>query len=288
LYILDADGQPVPIGLPGELYIAGAGVTAGYHDRPEMTAERFVPDPFGTGGGLMYRTGDRCRYRNDGTVDFLGRTDTQTKIRGYRIELGEVEHELSNLDGVLAAVAAVRDDIGAESAIVGYVVESSPGLFDVDVALAALRQHLPEHMIPSRILTVSDFPMTPNGKVDRGRLPAPSAKSHRVAASVAPSSGTEQLIADVWTSVLDVDGVGADENFFDIGGHSLLAVQVNARLAEALGRELSLIDFFRYPTVRTLAAHLAADGATPEVAAVEVGASRADARRAARRRGRQF
>jgi acyl carrier protein len=286
LYILDSDGHPVAIGLPGELYIAGDGVAAGYLDRPELTAERFISDPFAAAGGLMYRTGDRCRYRTDGALEFLGRTDTQTKIRGYRIELGEVEHELSNLDGVLAAVASVRDDIGEEPAIVGYVVEASPASFDADVALAALRNRLPEHMVPSRILTVLDFPMTPNGKVDRNRLPAPPTKAHRATATVAPRAGTEQLIAEVWTSVLDLDSVGADENFFDIGGHSLLAVQVNARLAEALGRELSLIDFFRYPTVRTLAAHLGADGDAQEVAAVEVGASRADARRAARRRGR--
>lgn len=253
VYVLDAAGAPQPIGAPGELFIAGHGVTAGYWQRPELTAERFVPDPFG--GRLMYRTGDLVRWRADGRLDFLGRTDHQVKIRGQRIELGEIEAALAVQPGVTGAVVMPRK-IGAGEQLVGYITTSAP------VQEAALKQalsaRLAEVMVPSHIVTLDAFPLTPNKKIDRKALPDP--KPARVAApttATPPKGGAQGKIAAIWGQILGLDGIGAQDNFFVLGGHSLLAVQAHRDIRTALEvPKLSITDIFRFPTLAGLAAHI--------------------------------
>ncbi|MEZ4694959.1 MAG: LLM class flavin-dependent oxidoreductase [Rhodothermales bacterium] len=290
VYVLGRDGSPVPTGVTGELFIGGDGVTAGYLNRSDLTDERFVPDPFSPRGGRMYRTGDLCRFTEDGLLQFLGRNDHQVKVRGYRIELDEIEKALRQLDSV-AETAVVVERRTTDPVIVAYVVETADGSFEQSAARQRLDRQLPPYMVPSQFVVLASFPRTPNGKLDRNALAKQTPKSRtteaKPAATVAPESDLETTIAGVWKDVLEADSVGVTDNFFDIGGHSLLAVQVNARLSEVLGQTLSLIDLFRYPTIRTFAAHLAGNGESEENSAVARGSSRAEARRAAmNRRGR--
>jgi amino acid adenylation domain-containing protein len=248
-YVVDRALQPVPVGVPGELWIAGDGVARGYLERPELTAERFAPDPFAAEpGSRLYRTGDLVRYRLGGALEFLGRIDHQVKIRGYRIELGEIEAALLRHPAVKEAVAAVRDD-GGEKRLVAHLVadgESAPG---------ALREHLklllPDYMVPAAFVTLESFPLTPSGKVDRKALPAPEITS-TPSTYLAPSGPVEELVAAIWAEVLRVERIGVEDNFFDLGGHSLLATQVMSRLRAALGVELPLQRLFETPTVRAL------------------------------------
>ncbi|MBN2629187.1 MAG: LLM class flavin-dependent oxidoreductase [Rhodobacteraceae bacterium] len=296
MYVLDGAMQPVPVGTPGELWIGGDGVTRGYWQREDLTAERFVPDPFVTPdratpwGARMYRTGDLVRRRADGRLDFLGRTDHQVKLRGYRIELGEIEAVLEAQPGVRQAVVMAREDSPGDLRLVAYVTGTAheAGL------RAELALVLPEHMIPAHFVALESFPLTPNRKVDRKALPAPSARAVETAAFVAPASDVEATIAAVWQKVLGVAKVGAKDNFFAIGGHSLLAVQAHRELREALGAsKLMITDIFRFPTLSALAAHL--DGGAKPVDAAPTASSlatqadaRADAmaRRRAMRSGR--
>ncbi|SIR86494.1 non-ribosomal peptide synthase domain TIGR01720/amino acid adenylation domain-containing protein [Aquipseudomonas alcaligenes] len=266
LHILDAQLNPVPQGVPGELYIAGIGLARGYHHRPELTAERFLPDPFSSEGGRMYRTGDLVRWRADGAIDYLGRIDHQVKIRGFRVELGEIEAQLGAQPGVAEAVVVARDSqIGKQ--LVGYLV-ADPLPVDETAWLAgikaALKSELPEHMVPSILMRLERMPLSPNGKLERRALPEPvwQARVYR-----APQSEREVALAAIWQEVLEVAQVGLDDNFFELGGHSLLATQAVALLRQRLGLELPLRAFFEAENLAALAANL--DGQAPAAAEEE-------------------
>jgi amino acid adenylation domain-containing protein len=253
VYVLDAEGQPTPIGVPGELYIGGDGVARGYLDRPELTAERFLPDPFAARpGARMYRTGDLARWLSDGTLECLGRVDHQVKIRGYRIELGEVESQLAKHPQIAQVAVVARPDASGEQRLVAYVVgESIPEPASLRRFLAA---KLPEYMIPSVFVPLAQLPLTPNGKIDRKALPAPESQMTVSSADfAAPKAGTESKVAEIWQEVLRIERAGRNDNFFDLGGHSLLVVQVQNRLQKAFQRKFMLIDLFKYPTVASLA-----------------------------------
>jgi acyl-coenzyme A synthetase/AMP-(fatty) acid ligase/acyl carrier protein len=254
-WVLDARLNPLPVGVPGELYLGGQGLSRGYLGRPELTAERYVPDPFASRpGARLYRTGDLTRYRTDGSLEYLGRIDHQVKVRGFRIELGEVEAALNRLPGVETAVVMARED-GGEQRLVAYLV-GAPGEEMTTAGLRqSLRQRLPEHMVPTAFVVLKSLPLTPNGKVDRRALPAPGASPQTGRPEiVAPRTPLEAQVAEIWTAVLNVDEVGIHDTFWDLGGHSLLATRVLARLYEALGVELPLQTLFEHPTLVELAA----------------------------------
>ncbi|WP_164018210.1 non-ribosomal peptide synthetase, partial [Pyxidicoccus trucidator] len=257
-YVLDAQLRPTPVGVPGELYLAGEGVARGYLGRPELTAERFVPDPFSTEPGLrLYRTGDKARWRQDGTLEYLGRLDFQVKVRGYRIELGEVESALRTHPAVKDAVVLAREDVPGDKRLVAYV---APTEVDTASLRSHLRQHLPEYMVPVAFVPLSTLPLTANGKVDRRALPAPQAIDTPTAAHVAPRDALELVLARTWEQVLGIQPVGVRANFFELGGHSLLAVRLMAAMREATGRQLPLAALFQAPTVEQLATLLRAGG----------------------------
>ncbi|MGW6849488.1 amino acid adenylation domain-containing protein [Streptomyces virginiae] len=253
LYVLDPRGRPVPVGVAGELFLAGAGLARGYLRRPALTAERFPLDPFGPPGSRMYRTGDLARHRADGSVEYLGRTDDQVKIHGFRIELGEIETALGRLDGVGRAAVVVREDVPGERRLVGYVVPEAGAdpAPDTEPMRAELARSLPEYMVPV-LVVVDGLPVTPNGKLDRRALPAPAAAA---AATVyePPAGETEELVAMVWASVLDAPRIGRHDDFFALGGHSLSATRVAARLRQSLGLDLPLHTLFEQRTVAALA-----------------------------------
>ena len=261
-YVLDANGEPVPIGVAGELYIGGAGVAKGYLKRPELTAERFVRDRFADRpDASLYRTGDIARYRADGTIEFLGRVDHQVKIRGFRIELGEIESVLTSHPAIAQAVVTGREDRPGERYLAAYVRSVGAPAPAGPELRAFLKERLPDYMVPSTFTELEAFPLTPNGKVDRLRLPEPDGRRGSSRGSlVAPRSELEHTIAQVWRDVLRLDEVGVDDNFFDLGGHSLLLVRVQARLRETLAQEVPIVGMFQYPTIRTMAAHLAGAG----------------------------
>jgi aryl carrier-like protein len=275
----------VGIGVPGELCIGGPGLARGYLRRPELTAERFVPDPFGTArGGRLYRTGDLVRHRPDGDLEFLGRTDHQVKIRGYRIELGEVEAVLAAHPGVAQAVALVRQE-GGERRLVAYVVATG-----AEVEMADLREHarrsLPEPMVPAAFVTLASLPLSPTGKVDRGALAARPVERPAAAAYRPPGDGIERQIAEIWQEVLGLERVGVEDNFFDLGGHSLALVQVQRKIRSRFARDVSVVDLFRTPTIAALTRFVAAPeaGAAASAQAVDAGDERAQRRRALRDR----
>jgi amino acid adenylation domain-containing protein len=255
LYVLDQRMQPVPWGVGGELYIGGAGLARGYLHRPGLTADRFVPDPFGNEpGGRLYRTGDRVRWRADGGLEYLGRVDHQVKIRGYRVEPAEVEATLLRHPDITAAVVVPHPDASGETSLVGYVVASTPPPPDQ----AALRQFaasvLPAYMVPSVFVLLDELPLTLNGKVNRAALPAPGAS--RVPLNghhVRPRNPAEETIAGIWEETLGVRDLGVHENFFDLGGHSLLATQVISRVRRAFGFEIPLRTLFEAPTIARMA-----------------------------------
>jgi acyl-CoA synthetase (AMP-forming)/AMP-acid ligase II len=265
VYVLDPAGQPVPQGVPGELYIGGAGVARGYLGRPELTAERFVTDRFGGQGGRLYRTGDLVRWRDDGILEFLGRIDHQVKIRGHRIELGEIEAALGEYPGVREAVVIPREDVPGDVRLVAYLVATDPDAEPSSRELKEyLREHLPEAMVPSHFIVLERFPQTPNKKIDRKALPAPMDATPRTKTGEgggAPASELEAKVLAVWQEVLQLPEIDIDDNFFDLGGHSLLAVKVHRRLNETLERSLAITDLFRFPTVKSLAEYLS-DGGT--------------------------
>ena len=261
IHLLDARLNPVAPGVAGELYIAGVQVGRGYLGRRGLTAERFVPDPFSaTPGARMYRTGDLARWLADGSVDYLGRADHQVKIRGFRIELGEIEAVLAAHPGVREAVVVARTDAPGDTRLVAYLTAAGDSAPDA----AALREHLragmPEYMVPTAFVNMDALPLSPNGKVDRKALPAPEAKRDEAVAFVAPRDETERAIAAIWREALGVEQVGVDDNFFDLGGHSLLLVQVHGRIREALGAQITVVELFQHPTVGALAARLARGG----------------------------
>ena len=276
-YVLDGHQRPVPVGLPGELYIGGAGVVRGYHDRPDLTNERFLQDPFAGGAARMYRTGDLARYRADGTLKFLGRLDHQVKIRGYRIELGEIETYLNGHPRVSNGVVVAREDAPDDQRLVAYFVPEGtspePGnLRD------HLRRKLPKYMVPNHFIELKALPLTPNGKIDRQMLPAPTdVDSKETVKYLVPRNDLENYIAKLWQETLGIDRVGVEDNFFDIGGHSLLVLRVHRQMQDAVERPVALTDLFRFPTVRSLAKFLSQED--DALAASQQGAERGKKRR---------
>jgi hypothetical protein len=287
MYVLDGGFSPVPVGVPGELFIAGDGVVRGYLNRPELTAERFVRDPHAARqGARMYRTGDVARFRDDGAIEFLGRSDHQVKIRGYRIELGEIETALNQQPSVREGVVVAREDTPGDQRLVAYLVPEGKEASSADLR-DALRAKLPEYMVPAHFVVLDRLPLTPNGKIDRKALPAPDAVAPRAEAQyVAPESDLEQAIVDAWRETLGVQKVGVRDNFFDLGGHSLLVVRLHRRLQPVVPRPLSITDLYRFPTIASLAEHLTAE---PGGSGVDRSEDRAKLRlemRNRRRRGR--
>ncbi|MFP5287447.1 MAG: phosphopantetheine-binding protein, partial [Thermoanaerobaculia bacterium] len=251
LRVLDADLRPQPVGVPGEIHVGDAGLAAGYLGRPELTAERFVPDPFGPSGapgGRLYRSGDLARYLPDGDLEYLGRIDHQVKIRGFRIELGEIEAALAGQPGVREAVVLAREDAPGDRRLVAYLVGEAPAV-ELRERLAAL---LPDYMIPSAFVTLPALPLTGNGKVDRRALPAPEAGRDLDDPYAAPETPEEERLAGIWAEVLGVERVGVHDDFFRLGGHSLLAVQILARVRRELQVDLPLRSLFQAPTVAGL------------------------------------
>ncbi|MFL5381523.1 MAG: amino acid adenylation domain-containing protein, partial [Longimicrobiaceae bacterium] len=249
VYLLDARGEPVPVGVAGELYVGGAGVARGYLGRPELTAERFVPDAFGAEpGARLYRTGDLGRWLADGTIEFLGRVDTQVKVRGYRIEPGEIEARLLEREGVSEAVVVAREDEAGTRRLVAYVV----GDVEAGVLREHLRRELPDYMVPAAFVPLERLPLTPSGKLDRRALPAPELASAEER-YVAPRTPVEEVLAEIWAEMLRLERVGVEESFFELGGHSLLATRVVSRVRELFGVELPLRALFEGPTVAELA-----------------------------------
>ncbi len=256
--VLDRERRPAPIGIPGEIWIGGDGVARGYHRRPELTAERFVPDPFDPAGGRLYRTGDLGRRRADGAIEFLGRVDEQLKIRGFRVEPGEIEVALGGHPDVRECAVVARSDPRGERRLVAYV---GSGVVPLPVARLSefLRATLPEYMIPSAFVVLERFPLTPNGKVDRAALPDPGATGDRtLAPRVAPRTALELQVAQVWSEVLHVADPGIDDDFFESGGHSLLATQLLARLRSRCACRLTLRALYDHASIRGLAEWIAA------------------------------
>ncbi|HEY0738300.1 MAG TPA: amino acid adenylation domain-containing protein, partial [Herpetosiphonaceae bacterium] len=313
IYILDQQLHPAPVGVPGEVYVGGAGLARGYFNAPAQTAERFIPDPFAAEyGARLYRTGDRARWLPNGEVEFLGRLDHQVKIRGFRIELGEIETLLSGHPLVREAVVIAREDAPGDTRLVAYVVgeqknqgtkeqssttdSPSPIAIGEVVAKAGgegltstlrayLQEQLPSHMIPAAFVVLPALPLTPNGKVDLRALPVPIADRPETGADyLAPRSGVERQIAAIWQEALKLERVGIHDNFFDLGGHSLLLVQVHNQL-RATYSHLQLVDLFRYPTIRTLAAFLSPEQAAESMAGLQQQAPRRKARRDRRSAG---
>ncbi|MBZ5622000.1 MAG: amino acid adenylation domain-containing protein [Acidobacteriia bacterium] len=266
VYLLDPSLNPVPLGVPGEIYVAGDCLALGYLDRPELTAERFIADPFRP-GGLLYKTGDLGRYHEDGNIEFLGRRDSQVKIRGLRIELGEIEAVLRTHDSVRHSAVLVRNAGAANHLLVAYVVPAE----GQTVVHPELRRHLktklPDYMVPSAFVTMDALPMTPNGKLDQRALPAfDPARPQTPHGYVAPRNKLEETLIEIWAEVLKIERIGVLDNFFELGGHSLMAAQVIARVRKYVGVEVPVRSLFEEPTVAALASAVArarTDGATP-------------------------
>ncbi|GHH35659.1 non-ribosomal peptide synthetase [Streptomyces candidus] len=263
LYVLDAALQPCPPGVPGELFLAGVQLADGYLGRPALTASRFVADPYGAPGTRMYRTGDLARWTADGEVEYLGRTDHQVKLRGQRIELGEIEAELAKDPAVGASGVLVREDRPGDQRLVGYVTPAGGAAPDPAALRARLARSLPEHMVPGAIVVLDDFPLSPNGKLDRRALPAP-ASAGTAEGGRAPANHREETLGRLFAEVLGLDRVGVDDAFFDLGGTSLLAARLVTRVRTTLGAELTIGTLFQAQTPASLAAQLDAGNAASD------------------------
>ena len=259
-YVLDADLRPVPVGVTGELYVAGAGLARGYLNRPGLTAQRFVADPFGPPGSRMYRTGDLARWQRSGQLEYLGRNDHQVKIRGFRIELGEIEAALAAHPGVAHVAVVAREDEPGVRRLVAYLVPAPDVVLAPEELRALAAGSLPDHMVPSAFVVLDDLPLTVNGKLDRAALPAPERGAATAAEYVPPSTAAEELVAGIWSQVLRVPRVGAHDNFFALGGDSILSIQVISRVRAAFDAAVSPRTLFTSPTVAGFAAAIGEDG----------------------------
>ncbi|HYU33714.1 MAG TPA: amino acid adenylation domain-containing protein [Thermoanaerobaculia bacterium] len=279
-YVVDGRGQPVPVGVAGELQLGGAGLARGYLGRPDLTAERFLPDPFAeksaAPGARLYRTGDLVRRLADGELDYLGRIDHQVKVRGFRIELGEVEAALASLPEVREAAVLAREDRAGDKRLVAYVVpaEGEARTAPAGELKGALQRTLPDHMVPSIFVVLAALPLTATGKVDRRALPAPEEGDFQRGEHVAPRTELERRLCEIWQEVLGVERVGIADSFFDLGGHSLLATRVVSRVRSALGRELPLRALFENPTIQGLCESLPELGGSLVLPPIEVVADR--------------
>jgi amino acid adenylation domain-containing protein len=255
VYILDEHRQPVPVGVPGELCIGGRGVARGYLNRPDLTAEKFIRDPFGPDpGGRLYCTGDRARYLPDGNIEFCGRIDHQVKIRGYRVELGEIEGALREYRGVREAVVTAYEDEPGNEQLVGYVVPREGESPTAEALRHFLRQKLPKYMVPDHFVFLDSIPLTPNGKIDREALPPPSYENVSTAKeSAPPGTETEKALAAIWSRLLKVDRIGIHDDFFELGGHSLMAIKVVSQIRDIFGVDLPLAKLLEAPTIADLA-----------------------------------
>jgi amino acid adenylation domain-containing protein len=266
IYVLDRNLQPVPVGVPGELHVGGDGLARGYLNRLELTQEKFVPDPFSFDPlARLYKTGDLVRYSIDGSIEYIGRIDNQVKIRGFRIELGEIETALLTHPDIREVVVVAREDMPGDRRLVAYVALHSERELQIGDLRGFLESRLPNFMLPSAFVWLDRFPLTPNGKIDRRHLPLPDLSAQSAATYVAPRTEMEKEIASIWQEVLQLEKVGMDDNFFDLGGHSLLMVQLAQKLQASLEREISLLEIFKYPTIATFTKYLtAAESATAE------------------------
>jgi acyl carrier protein len=286
--VLNASRQLAGIGEVGEIYMRSPHLARGYIGDETLTRERFLRNPFTMlAGDRLYRTGDLGRYRPDGNVEFFGRADHQVKIRGFRIELGEIEAVLGQHPSVREAVLIAREDSPGNKRLVAYIVGQAEATPVIAELRRFLQELLPNYMIPAAFVLLPALPLTPNGKVDRRALPKPdSVRRESDAAYVAPESQLEQTIAGVWQDVLQIEMVGLDDNFFDIGGSSIHVVQVHGRLREQIGRDLPILDLFKYPTIGSLARHLSQD--QPEQASFQDIHERARKQKAAMERQKQL
>ena len=249
IYLLDSNLQPVPVGVPAELHVGGAGLAIGYYNRLELTKEMFIPNPF-VSGERLYKTGDLARYLPDGTIEFLGRIDHQVKIRGFRIEPGEIESALADHPGVRQSVVALRQDDRGENCLVAYIVPKNQGSPSISKLVTYLRQKLPEYMVPSAFVTLNSLPLTTSGKVDRRALPAPEQKRPDLdQAYAAPRSELEQYLSKLWCDILHLDRVGIHDKFFELGGNSIQAARCVHKLQKELGTRIPIISVFEAPTV---------------------------------------
>jgi acyl carrier protein len=251
--VLDKNLHPVPVGVPGELYLGGEGLARGYLNRPEMTAMRFIPNPFAA--GRLYKTGDLVRYLADGRLEYLGRSDHQIKLRGFRIELGEVEAVLRKHPQIRENIVLVREDQPGDRRLIAYLVTNEE--IPIGDLRAFLRMKLPDYMIPSAFVRLDAMPLTANGKVDRKALPQPDDPSSRARSNyVAPRAELERSLVKIWQQLLRVETVGVEDNFFDLGGHSLLLLRMVQEIQNTLDVEVALMEMFEHPTVSSLARHL--------------------------------
>ena len=252
IYIVDSHLQPAPIGVPGELYIGGDGLSRGYLNRPELTADKFIRNPFSDDPtSRLCRTGDLAKYRADRNIEFLGRIDNQVKICGHRIELGEIEATLNQHPAVKETVIVVREhDSSGEKTLIGYVVPKVSSALSITELRRFLKETLPVYMIPSVFISVEALTLTPNGKINRQSLPAPDGERPELDEGfVEPRTEIEELIARVWREILRLDKIGVYDNFFELGGHSLLAVQIIARVREVFDKDVPLLALFDAPRI---------------------------------------
>jgi amino acid adenylation domain-containing protein len=288
LYILDQYMQPVPIGVPGELHIGGIQVARGYLNRPELTAEKFIPDPFSNNPeARLYKTGDSVRYIPNGSIEFLGRLDFQVKVRGFRIELGEIETVLSQHPVVREVVVLAREDVPGDKRLAAYVVSKRQSPLPISELREFLKDRLPDYMVPAAIVQLESLPLTPNGKIDRRSLPAPEAERQSDKVYVAPQNELERVIAGIWQEVLQVEKLGVDDNFFDLGGHSLLIMQVQRQLCDMTNQDIRITDMFRFPTIRKLSQYLGQVSGVSDQDTTQKSVNRAQARRESLMRRRQ-
>ncbi|HEY2740330.1 MAG TPA: condensation domain-containing protein, partial [Thermoanaerobaculia bacterium] len=253
LYVLDRRMQPVPVGSPGELFVGGVSLSRGYLNRPDLTAARFVPDPFEGSGGRLYRTGDLVRFQGDGAIEFLGRVDNQVKVRGYRIELEEIEAALATHPEVGSCAVVAWRPAGGEARLVAYIAARHPRLPDTAELRSFLGRTLPAYMVPAAFIILPELPLSSSGKVDRRALPAP-ADAQPAVPYAAPRTPLEAALAGIWSRHLGIERVGSHDDFFELGGHSLLGTRIIAQIRKELGVEVALRTFFESPTVAELAA----------------------------------